>query len=364
MKERIEKIVERLFVREPALFAAICTHETVENGRIRCPVRSGRGLIEYNPDFVREMTDAALEEALKTEAVRILLKHPYQRRPAGCCGAAIAVGSNITIADNYPFARFHMETPSDYGLREGLEYEVYCRLIQDRCEEDPMSDGDAYTDLSELWEEDPLLVAVINRLIESIKEWGSLTGDMAELIRASTRASIDWRKVLSGFRAHILSTDRRLTRMRPNRRTGFDGMGSVRRFTSRLLVALDVSGSVSEESIGHFLGVVNSAFRYGVTEIDVIQFETSVTSIQTLSRALKETVAVGRGGTDFQAPVNYAAGRGYDGLVILTDGFAPEPHLPAGFRTRILWVCESEECYRENASWMRKSGRVCVMKLG
>ncbi len=363
MEERINKTIERLFVREPALFAVLCTHELAANGRIRCPIRSGCGRIEYNPAFIREMSDTALEEAVKTEAVRILLKHPYERRPDGCSGAAIAMGSNVTIADSYPFARFYMKTPGDFGFKTGLAYEVYSRLFQQNGQDAPGMEGDANTDLSELWDEDALLVATINGVIEDIKDWGSLSGDLAELIRASAKASIDWRKVLAGFRAQVLSSERHLTRMRPSRRTGFDNMGSRRGFTSRLLVALDVSGSVSSESISHFLGIINSAFRYGVSEIDVIQFDTTVTAGETITAAMKQTAAVGRGGTDFQAPINYAAGKDYDGMVILTDGYAPEPVIPEGFRTRILWVCESREGYDKHCHWMEKSGRVCTMML-
>lgn len=364
MKARIDKAIERMFVKEPALFAAICTHRIVENDRIRCPVRTGRGAIEYNPDFVREMTDAALVEALKTEAIRILLKHPYERRPDGCCGAAIAIGSNLTIADNYPFARFHMETPSDYGLKEGLEYEVYSRLVQARIEDDPLNDGDAYTDLSGLWDEDPLLVAAIDSLIEAIRDWGSLAGSAAEFIVASAKARLDWRKVLGGFRASIISTQRKLTRMRPNRRTGFENMGSIRRYDTKLLVAVDVSGSVSGEAISCFLGAVNRLFKYGFPLIDVIQFDTEVTCHRTLTRAMKDAYAVGRGGTNFQAPIDFATAGDYDGLVILTDGYAPEPVIPKGLRPKILWVCEDEECLAAHVSWMRKHGRACTMKLG
>ena len=361
MKERFEKIIERWFVQEPALFVVLCSHELVPNDKIKCPVRSGSGRVEYNPAFVQEMSDRALEEALKTEAIRILLKHPYERRPDGCSGEAIAVGSNITVADNYPFARFSMKTPADYGFKPGLAYETYSRLAEQIAEES--DERDANTDLSELWEDDPLQVALLNGLIEGIKEWGSLAGDLAERVKASSRASIDWKKVLFGFRAQVLSQERRLTRMKPSRRTDFDNMGSVRQFTSRLLIALDVSGSISSEAISYFLGVVNSAFKYGVTEIEVIQFETRVTASQTLSHAIKDTIAVGRGGTDFQAPVDYAAERDFDGLVILTDGEAPEPVIPVGFRTKILWVCESDLAFQRNAGWMQKSGRVCTMLL-
>ena len=361
MKERFEKIIERWFVQEPALFVVLCSHELVPNDRIKCAVRSGCGRVEYNPGFVQEMSDQALEEALKTEAIRILLKHPYERRPDGCSGEAISVGSNLTVADNYPFARFNMKVPADYGFKPGLAYETYSRLAEQIAEES--DERDANTDLSELWEDDPLQVALLNGLIEGIKEWGSLAGDLAERVKASSRASIDWKKVLFGFRAHVLSQHRNLTRMKPSRRTGFDNMGSVREFTSSLLIALDMSGSISSEAISYFLGVVHSAFKYGITQIEVIQFETSVTASQTLSHAIKDTIAVGRGGTDFQDPVDYAAGRDFDGLIILTDGEAPEPKIPVGFRTKILWVCESDAAYRKNAKWMQKSGRVCTMLL-
>ena len=55
---------------------------------------------------------------------------------------------------------------------------------------------------------------------------------------------------------------------------------------------------------------------------------------------------------------------GYDGLVILTDGYAPEPILPEGFKTGLLWVCENQECFDQHKSWMEKTGRACVMQIG
>ena len=363
MEKRIHQIIERWFIQEPALFAVLCSHELVENSKILCPIRSGCGRVEYNPDFVREMSDWGLEEALKTEAIRILLKHPYERRPDGCGGEAIAIGSNLAVADNYPFARFYMKIPADYNLPAGLSYEVYSREIEKLMEEDPLDCDNSSYDLSELWEDDEFMVAKLNEIIGSIKDWGSISGDLAEKVKASTKSTIDWRRVLQGFRAQVLSSERRLTRMKPSRRTGFANMGSVRQFTSKLLVAIDVSGSISSECISYFLGVVNGAFKYGITRIDVIQFEMVVTREETLTQTIKSDVAIGRGGTNFQAPIDYAAGRDYDGMLILTDGHAPEPVIPSHFRAKIMWVCESDGAYREHSDWMRKSGRVCTMML-
>lgn len=391
MKERITRILERWFISEPALFQVLCTHSIEENASIPCPVRSGARKVEYNPDFVNEMGDEALDQALRTEAIRILLKHPYQRKPDACSQQAIAVGSNLTIGDNYQFGSIHTEQPGDYDLPSGREYEWYSRRIQELLPPDADGDGngagdgsdslgqgggdgDPRTDrlsdnadknaaLSELWDEDDLAVAMINGIIESTKDWGSLAGNFVEQLQASAKAKINWRNVLSGFRASILSSQRKLTRMRPNRRTGFDNMGSIRRFDTKVLVAVDVSGSISSSDLSYFYGVVNSAFRYGFTAVDVIQFDAGVRVVQSLKKVLRDVAVLGRGGTSFQEPIDYANENGYDGLVILTDGYAPQPVLPDNMRCKLVWVCNNRESYESSHGWMEKTGRVCTMEL-
>ena len=391
MKERITQVLERWFISEPALFQVLCTHSIEENASMPCPVRSGARKLEYNPAFVDEMSDQALDQALRTEAIRILLKHPYQRKPDACSQQAIAVGSNLTIGDNYLFGSLHIEHPADYDLPVGREYEWYSRRIQELLPPEADGDGngagdgddargrgsgdgdsradrladnaDKNTALSELWDEDELTVAMIDGIIESTKDWGSLAGNFAELLKASAKARINWRNVLSGFRASILSTQRKLTRMRPNRRTGFDNMGSIRRFDTKVLVAVDVSGSISSSDLSYFYGVVNSAFRYGFTAVDVIQFDAGVRVVQTLKKVMRDVAVLGRGGTSFQEPIDYANENGYDGLVILTDGYAPEPIIPDNMRCKLVWVCNDRSSYENSHRWMEKSGRVCIMEL-
>ena len=390
MRERIAQILERWFISEPALFQVLCTHSIEENATMPCPVRSGARKVEYNPAFLQEMSDAALDQALRTEAIRILLKHPYQRKPDACSQQAISVGSNLTIGDNYEFGSINIDRPKDYELPEGREYEWYSRQIQqllppegdgDGTGGDGFStpgsgdaDGDARTDrlagnaekntaLSELWDEDEITVAMIDGIIESTKDWGTLAGNFAERLKASTKARINWRNVLSGFRASILSTERKLTRMRPNRRTGFENMGSIRRFNTKLLVAVDVSGSITSVDLSYFFGVINSAFRYGFTAVDVIQFDVGVQVVQTLKKVLHDVTVLGRGGTSFQEPIDYAHEHGYDGLVILTDGYAPEPVIPENMRCKLVWVCNNRENYEDSHRWMEKSGRVCTLEL-
>jgi predicted metal-dependent peptidase len=374
MEERYTRILEWWFITEPPLFQVLCIHELVPNTQMSCPLRSGRKKLEYNPDIVKELSDHALEEALRAEAVRLLLKHPYERRPDGCSQKAMGLASNLVVGDNYKHPRFRIETPQDMGLKSGMNYEWYARMVEqqnssggqgneDGEEGGNQGPGDRHRDLAELWDEDELVVQMINEVISTTKSWGSIGGNFAELLQASVKAKINWRNVFAGFRASIISSKRKLTRMRPNRRTGFDNMGSTRRFDTKLLVAVDVSGSIPSKSLEYFYGVINSAFRYGFESIDVIQFDCGIRAVHSLKKVIKDVAIIGRGGTSFQEPIDYAHENGYDGLVILTDGFAMEPTIPDGFKTGILWVCENESCLKQHKDWMEKSGRTCVMQI-
>ena len=371
MRDRITHILENWFLADPALFQVLCIHDIVENTRMACPVRSGARRLEYNPVWLREMGDDALDQALRTEAVRILLKHPYQRRPEACSQQACAIGSNLVIGDSYHFPNLNIDCPGDFDLQEGQPYEWYSRRIQERLPDSVGSaDPDglsgraaADNDLSELWDEDELTLGLINGILENTKDWGSLPGSFVEKLKASIRSRINWKTVLAGFRASVLSSERKLTRMRPNRRSGFDAMGSIRRFSTRLLVAVDVSGSISSADLSHFYGVINSAFRYGFTAVDVLQFDTGVRAVRSLKHVIRDVTVIGRGGTSFDEPIEYAHQNGYDGLVILTDGYAPEPMLPDGMRCKIVWVCSNRDSYENCHHWMESSGRVTLMEL-
>lgn len=222
-------------------------------------------------------------------------------------------------------------------------------------------------DKSALWEEDALMSSSIDIEIDNIEasqSWGSLAGSISGMILANTKAKIDYRKVLAGFRASVLSSKRHLTRMRPNRRTGFENMGSIRRFDTNILVAVDVSGSVDDDSLRHFFSIINKAFKYGIENIDTIQFDTEVKMPVKFEKAQKEIKILGRGGTSFQPVFNYAAEHPeYDGLIIFTDGGAPKPVKPKGMTCKVAWVCDTQKNYESNKQWMREFGRSCAIKI-
>ena len=435
MLNRIQKIVERWYITEPAFFQIYVTHNLEENLNMTCPFRCGKGTIQYNPEVIKNLSNNETTSYLKAEIIRILLKHPYDRQPLGCKRKSMSIGSNIVLADNYDFEDIGLPKPDKYGLNSNESYEWYSRRIEELVpgetntsktvsseknsgqEEpnEPISHNDnqfgeeieiqlpngqvikvpgtgnsgsrathedesntnaisnlppneSSEDLSSLWEEDSVMSCTIDVTIDEINStpgsWGSLAGNIASLIVANTKAKIDYRKVLAGFRSSVISSKRNLTRMRPNRRSGFENMGSIRRFSTNLIVAVDVSGSVSSQSLSHFYSIINRAFKYGIENISAVQFDTELKEIEPFEKARKKIKILGRGGTNFQPVFDYVSKHTeIDGVIIFTDGYAEPPKIPKGFRCKVAWVCDERNGYEQNKHWMQKLGRCCLMEV-
>lgn len=421
--ERFSKIVQDWFLAEPVFFKVYCTHQLTANPKLKVPLRTGKGRIEYSPTLVEEMSRRELETRLAVEIVRILLKHPYERQPLGVNRAVLSMASDVVVSQNYELWNMGLKTAEMLGLPLGQCYEWYVKklkelppmmddLLPNEDEEQQSKSGSGEnggqearedstsgnlkpetnpgnnqpdnrekgkyplnTDFlkkaaqqSELWEENDEQRQSINEIIENTKDWGSMPLKLRETILSSAQGHIDYRRMMRGFSTSVLSSHRRLTRMRPNRRSGFDYMGSRYDLQARLLVAVDVSGSISSKTISYFLSVIGRFFKHGVSAVDVIQFDTEIkddvvklTEARQRFRGNKLEVK-GRGGTSFQPVFDYLNEHNrYDGLAILTDGYAPEPKINFFTRTKILWVCQNRDNYNTHKAWMRKTGRVCYM---
>ena len=194
--------------------------------------------------------------------------------------------------------------------------------------------------------------------------WGNVPRHLQELIVASMRPKVDYRRILSAFRQSVLSSKRTLTRMKPSRRYDFQYMGSRRDFSTKLLFALDVSGSVPTKELQKGLSMLNQCFKYGIESIDVIQFDTRIKGEPlTVKKAKNSLKITGRGGTDFTPVIQYIdEHKGYDGLIIFTDGYAARPLMPKNRATRILWLFNDEQNYKAMAGNVKGIGNSAFLK--
>lgn len=363
------RVVERWFLVEPLLFGVWSTHRVIAATNVRT-LRVGGGKVEYNPDFIARLSESELAAVLSLEALRIVLGHPYARRKERSDLSYQA--SNITLEE---CLRTPLPIPTAHEVfgtheHDGQYYDYYyARLLeQEGASSAPeTSDGSSALDAhisppdggienTAAWEADDLFAEQVREkvmLAEESRSWGTLAGALRERILAAHRPKVDYAEILRAFRASIISSQRYLTRMKPSRRYGEDAMGSRYQPTSRLLFAVDVSGSMASEELAVGFSIVGRLFSHAVAEIDVIAFDTRVIGPPlTLRRARHEFDITGRGGTRFQPVIDYLDEHPrYDGLIIYTDGEAPIPAPPKRATTRIVWLYVHEAaCKRHEAS--------------
>lgn len=381
-EERIKTIAERWFLMEPLLFNVYCTHKLEKNDNLSIPFQTGKMRLAYCPAQIDAVSDLELEDWLKAEALRIVLKHPYERVPPNANKTALGFASDVTVMQAMPLD-IPLATYRGLGLKKNLSYEEYYRDLKDRpiaqidygksggqVDADSQDSGSQYggksKELSEqqkaaqrasLWQDDPLAAEMVNDQIvkaEATSNWGSLSGGLVETIKASLVVRMDYKRILSSFRASVISERRELTRTRPNRRYEFEFMGSRYKFTTRLLVAVDVSGSVTSQSLAQFFSVINRFFKYGINSVDVIQFDSEVKEkVLKLKKAQESVKIIGRGGTDFQPPIDYyCKNPNYDGLIVFTDGCASVPKISS--RKKILWILTDQCAYDNSREWIEK----------
>ena len=381
--QRIKSLSQDWFLTEPLLFAVLCTHAIKRNDNMGCDMRCGKGIIEFNPDRLEHLDDKQLALRLKAEVVRIILKHPYQRQPYNPRRDVMRLSSDLTLCDNLEgMDSIGLEPPTIFDIPRGQAFEQYYSLMagqvtqfeqnadgdgspidmnmpgngQGDADSDQVTDSLLQADAgASLWDEDELMSERVNHEIETAQrcnQWGSLSGDLKALIESTLVSKQNFRAILSQFRANILSSKRHLTRMRPNRRYGFDAMGSQYAYSTRLLVAVDVSGSVPDEDIKKFLAVINRFFKQGIESIEVIEFDSKITTEKhiALKQAANGIRVIGRGGTNFQPAIDfYYEHEEYDGLVFLTDGYAAKPKLPDDKRHKPLaWILTAQGGNEEN----------------
>lgn len=160
--------------------------------------------------------------------------------------------------------------------------------------------------------------------------WGNIPADLREEIRRSVSSVINWRAVLRQFVGGINRGNHATTLKRINKRYPYIHPGIKRSYTTKLIIAIDESGSVNDEMLEMFFSELDSLTRK--VDITILHFDCHCT-VNDLYEWRKGTRPklhrVRNGGTNFDAPTNFInnpKNRGrWDGMLIMTDGMAPQP---------------------------------------
>lgn len=219
------------------------------------------------------------------------------------------------------------------------------------------------------WEENEAVDAelrnAIDRAKNGLKSWGNITGKMIDVILAAHQSSVNWRRIIRHFGKSVDSRVHRPTRSRWNRRTGFIDPGYRNEHTSKVLFAVDTSGSISDDAAAEALAVVKEACRNSI--VDYVCWDTEIKLVE---RKLQKTAKnrnqfkiAGRGGTDVQCVFDFADKEEYDGVVIVTDGHFSEPEAPKRLKTKYVWLMEKNN-YNKNIKNIIPVGHAYEMEEG
>ncbi len=147
------------------------------------------------------------------------------------------------------------------------------------------------------------------------------------MINELVAPKMDWRDVLRTQLESSIKSD--FTFMRPSKRSGdviFPGMNRDEELN--ICVALDTSGSISQDMLRDFLSEVGGIMdQYSSYRIHVLQFDTNVYGAEDFTsddgRSISEYELVGGGGTDFDVVFSYLAQEDIvpDQLIMFTDGY-------------------------------------------
>ena len=125
---------------------------------------------------------------------------------------------------------------------------------------------DAAEKATEGWEENTLvdqeIQEITHHIAENASQWGNISGGLLQAILAANTPKFDPKTVLKRFKANTVDKYTEDTRMRPDRRKGFDVPGKKHKFRSRILVAIDCSGSMEDKDVERGCAIVNKFVKH------------------------------------------------------------------------------------------------------
>jgi len=352
----------RLLMEEP-FFAALSRKiekredRSIPTAGVRVCPESAQFEMIYNPEFFASLPEKEIKGVLKHEFYHLIFEHVTSRKPEGVPHKTWNIAADLAINSHLqgelpelacmpgvgPFEELPLHQSAEWYLANITDDMV------DQCDNGEGEGGEPKPGTGQLddhsgWDEEgDEASAAANqmakeRLKQAMKEaaseaskspngWGSVGGELKKEIIKRLETKVDWKKVLRYFiktsqRANKSSTVRRI-----NRRYAYIHPGKKVKRQAKIAIAIDQSGSVSDEMLESFFGELGKLAK--LASFTVIPFDTTVNDKLVYEWQKGKSHKAERvmcGGTCFNAPTEYVNKRGdFDGVIILTDMEAPKP---------------------------------------
>jgi predicted metal-dependent peptidase len=372
----------RLLMDEP-FFAALSrkiekrADSNIPTAGVRVDPETAQFEMVYNPEWFATLPEDHVRGVLKHEFYHLIFEHVTSRKPEGIphktwniC-ADLAINSHLVgelpdmacMPGEGPFAdlpkgksaewylaNLPQEEESEGGSGEGNGGEG-----DGEGEPGSFDDHSGWDDAAQSPEQQAAnqmakerlkqaMKAAAQEASQSAKGWGSMSGEVKQEILKRLETKVDWKKVLRYFIKTSQRSSKTSTVRRINKRYAYIHPGKKVKRQAKIAIAIDQSGSVSDDMLENFFGELNKLAK--LAEFTVVPFDTQVdaSKVYTWKKgASQKAERVLCGGTCFNAPTEYVNSQNFDGVIILTDMEAPKPK---ACKAQRMWMTDQRGASR------------------
>lgn len=169
-----------------------------------------------------------------------------------------------------------------------------------------------------------------------VKQAGKVPGELSSILEAIKNKPpvFNWKRYFRRLIGNSITSEIQLTRMRPSKRFP-DARGIRMKRKPNIMVAVDTSGSISQDDLKDFFSEIHHIWKTGVN-VTVVEFDTKIQNI--FEYKGQQNIKVhGRGGTDATSAIEYyKQHHDFSSCIIFTDGYLSTFKLP--ICQSLIWV--------------------------
>lgn len=228
----------------------------------------------------------------------------------------------------------------EFNLPPGETMEWYAGNLKDHPKLKDLTHFDDHSLWDESTETKDIIKEKIRKLVTAAaakaRAAGRLSGEHELLVNELNSAKVDWRSQLRRFVARSNEIKIESSKKKRNRRYGIRFPGDVKIETLHIGVAVDTSGSTSDEDLTQFMSEIHRISKFA--RVTVVEADTTIKNAYVYDPKKKYKVK-GRGGTAYKPAFDYFNDLGdIDGMIYFgdMDCFDTEEILKPKYR--VLWV--------------------------
>lgn len=218
----------------------------------------------------------------------------------------INVAADCAINPSIPHIMKDAMFPKTFNLEEHQTLEWYVENLKNNKKLKDLNEFDDHA----LWGESEGSKEIlkekikqhINKAASKARAAGRMTAENELYVDRLNYKPRDWKSDLKRFAAKALETALVSSKKKRNRRYGIMYPGTVKEETLHLGVALDTSGSISDEALCQFMAEVGNIAKYAT--VTVVEADSEVKNSYLFDPKKTYTVK-GRGGTAYQPAFDY-----------------------------------------------------------